>query len=73
MFAVPAPTIVIVEPETVATVASLEVYVIAPVLVELGAVISNAASPNVFVMAAMLPITGVPFATVIVVVTEPAL
>ena len=41
----PIPTIVMVEPETVATAVLLEVYVSAPLLGEVGAVIVGAVAP----------------------------
>ena len=48
MVAVPAPTMVIVLPLIVATAVLLLVYVNAPVLVEVGAVMVNATSPTTF-------------------------
>ena len=38
-----------------------------------GAVNANAASPNVLLIAAKVPMVGFPFTTVTVLVTEPAL
>ena len=59
MVEVPALTIVIVVPTIVATAVFELVYVIAPSLSVVGATMENAASPNVFVIAAKLVITGV--------------
>ena len=50
-----------------------DAYVNAPVEVDVGAVKVNAASPNVLLIAAKVPIVGIPFTTVIVLVTVPAL
>jgi hypothetical protein len=71
--AVPTPTTVTVEPFTVATAVLLDVYVIAPLLLDVGAVRLNAAAPKVFAIAAMLPIVGLVFSTesTTVAVTEP--
>jgi hypothetical protein len=63
--AVPAPTIVTVVPEIVATAVLLDANVKAPVAFDVGAVNVNAASPNVLLIAVMLPIVGVALPTVI--------
>ena len=62
----PAPTIVIVDPLTVATLVSLLVYVIAPLLNDVGAVIVGAASPKLILDALSAnPVSvGVPLPTV---------
>ena len=65
MVAVPAPTIVTVVPEIVATAVLLEVKVNAPVAFDVGAVNVNAASPNVLLIAAIDAIVGVALPTVI--------
>jgi hypothetical protein len=59
----PAPTIVIVDPLTVATLVLLLEYVIAPVLTDVGAVIVGAASPMLMLVALSAnPVSvGVPF------------
>ena len=59
----PAPTIVIVDPLTVATLVSLLVYVIAPLLNDVGAVIVGAASPKLMLVALSAnPVSvGIPF------------
>ena len=59
----PGPTTVIVDPLTVATLVSLLVYVIAPVLTDVGAVIVGAASPMLMLVAlsANPASVGVPF------------
>jgi hypothetical protein len=56
---VPAPTMVIVFPETVATAVSELVYVKTPVLFELGSINENDASPYVFVGKEKLVMVGV--------------
>ena len=63
--AVPAPTIVTVVPEIVATAVLLEVKVKAPVAFDVGAVNVNAASPNVLLIAAIDAIVGVALPIVI--------
>ena len=50
-----------------------DAYVNVPVEVDVGAVNVNAASPYVLLIAAKFPKVGVPFITVIVLVTVPAL
>ena len=62
----PGPTIVIVDPLTVATLILLLVYVIAPVLTDVGAVIVGAASPKLMLDALSAnPLSvGVPLPTV---------
>jgi hypothetical protein len=50
MVEVPPPTMVIVVPEMVATAVFELVYVNAPLPLVVGAIIENAASPNVFVI-----------------------
>ncbi len=65
MVAVPAPTIVTVVPEIVATAELLEVNVKAPVPLDIGAVIVNAESSAVLVIAVIAPMVGVALATVI--------
>ena len=65
--AVPAPTIETTAPEIVATFVSLEVYVNAPVEFELGGVIVKLASPNVLLIAVILPKVGAILFTVNVV------
>jgi hypothetical protein len=60
MVEVPAPTMVTVVPETVATAVFELVYVNAPVLVDVGATNEKAASPNVFVSAENPVKAGVP-------------
>ena len=59
MVAVPPPIMVILLPETVATAVFELVYVIAPSLSVVGATMEKDASPNVFVIAEKLVITGV--------------
>ena len=73
MVIVPAPTIVTALFVIVATAVLLDANVNNPVLLEVGIVSAKFASPNVLLIAAMLPIVGVAFATVKVVDTEPAL
>ncbi len=63
MVAVPAPTIVTVLPEIVATAVSVEVNIKAPVPLEVGAVNVNAASPKVLVIATIDAIVGVALST----------
>ena len=63
MVAVPAPTIVTVVPEIVATAVSVEVNVKAPVPLEVGAVNLNGTSPKVLVIAAIDAIVGVALST----------
>ena len=58
MVDVPAPTIVTVEPLIVATDVLLLVYVIAPELLDVGAVIVKSASPKFLVMALKVPKVG---------------
>ena len=65
MIAEPTPTIVTVVPEIVATAVLLEAKVNAPVAFDVGAVNVNAASPNVLLIAAIDPMVGVAFPTVI--------
>ena len=62
----PAPTIVIVDPLTVATLVLLLEYVIAPVLTDVGAVIVGAASPMLMLveLSAKPVRIGVPLPTV---------
>ena len=62
----PDPTMVIVDPLTVATLVSLLEYVIAPVLTDVGAVIVGAASPMLMLVALSAnPVSvGVPLPTV---------
>jgi hypothetical protein len=63
---VPTPTITIVDPLIVATLVSLLVYVMAPVLSEIGDVIVGAASPKLMLVALSAnPVSvGVPLPTV---------
>ena len=60
MVELPSPTIVIVFPTIVATAVFELVYVIKPVLFELGSVIVKGASPNVFAEIDNAVIVGVP-------------
>jgi hypothetical protein len=68
MVEVPAETMVIVVPTIVATAVFELVYVIAPSLSVVGAAMEKDASPNVFVIAEKLVITGFTFSTVSVAV-----
>jgi hypothetical protein len=72
MVVVPAPTMVTLPPEvTVATPATLLVYVNAPVLLLVGAVRSNAASPKFLAGALRAPMVGAIDETTNDAVTDP--
>ncbi len=71
--AVPAPTMVTIEPLTVATAVLPEEYVKAPAELDVGAVTAKASSPKVLAVLDIQVIVGVAFATVSVNVAEPAL
>jgi hypothetical protein len=72
MVVLPAPTTVTLPPEvTVATAVTLLVYVIAPLLLLLGAVRSNAAAPKFLAGAVKAPIVGAMGETTSVAVTDP--
>jgi len=72
MVVLPAPTMVTVPPEvTVATPATLLVYVIAPSLLLEGAVRSNATAPKFLAGAVREPMVGAIGETTNVAVTDP--
>ena len=72
MVVLPAPTTVTLPPEvTVATPSALLVYVIAPLLLLLGAVRSNAAAPKFLAGAVNAPIVGAIGETTKEAVTDP--
>ena len=71
MVVLPTPTTVTLPPEvTVATPSALLVYVIAPLLLLLGAARSNAAAPKFLAGAVSVPMVGVARATVNVPLVE---
>jgi len=64
IFAIPAPTIVIVSPATVATAVLELAYVNVPMLIDVGGTNVNAASPTVFVGIEKLDKSETPLPTV---------